>query len=99
MIGRLIKRNNLTTNLLSIEHDKNWVNTLQELLKNEELDERVRLVWAPLRECELAVESNTWYNLEVLNNEVSEKVFDMIIVDGPPAWEQKKEWIKQQNLF
>lgn len=91
IIGRLIKKNNLNTTLLSIEHNESWVALLNELLKKEGLSDFVKVVWAPLTQCNLALESNHWYDLDIVRKALENNSFDMVIVDGPPAWEPSKE--------
>lgn len=90
IIGRLIKRNSLNTTLLSIEHDAGWVDALKGILKNEQIDDVVTVKHAPLKPCKLALENNEWYDLKILKDHTKSKKFDMLIIDGPPAWEANK---------
>jgi predicted O-methyltransferase YrrM len=86
MIGRLIRKNDLNTSILSIEHDQDWANVLCGLLQKEKLDDLVKVVHAPLRECTLSVDDNLWYDTNEVSNHTKNKKFDMVIIDGPPAW-------------
>jgi len=90
IIGRLIKKNCLDAELLSVEHDENWVGTLKEILKNEKVDDVIKVIYAPLKKCKIAIDNNEWYSIDVLNKATKNKKFDMVIVDGPPAWEKPK---------
>ncbi|WP_111307927.1 class I SAM-dependent methyltransferase [Confluentibacter sediminis] len=90
LIGRLIKKNNLDTSIISIEHDLEWSQKLSQLLSNENLDGVVSVLHCPLEECKLALDNNLWYSTEILDSVTESKTFDMIIVDGPPAWIQSK---------
>ncbi len=90
MIGRLIKKNNLNSTLLSIEHDAGWVDALKGILKNEQIDDVVTVLHAPLKPCKSALDSNEWYDLKILKDYTKGKKFDMVIIDGPPAWEANK---------
>lgn len=90
MIGRLIKRNNLNATLLSIEHDEGWVNVLNLILRNEQLDDVIQVKHSPLNTCELALDNNEWYDVQTLKDHTKRKKFDMVIIDGPPAWEASK---------
>ncbi len=90
MIGRLIKVNKLKTKLLSIEHNYDWVNVLSAILKTEGLEDVIEIQYSPLESCKLSIDNNQWYKLENLNNVTENKFFDMVIIDGPPAWEANK---------
>jgi len=90
MIGRLIKKNNLNATLLSIEHDEKWINTLTQILKNEQIDDIIEVKHSSLKPCKLALEDNEWYDLKTLKDYTKAKKFDMVIIDGPPAWEAGK---------
>jgi len=87
IIGRLIKKNKLTATLLSIEHDEKWAQRLDSLLKNEDLNDSVKVIYAPLTDCHLAIDNNKWYDMEALTKQTENKKFDLVIIDGPPAWE------------
>jgi predicted O-methyltransferase YrrM len=62
--------------LTSLEHDAHWATLIQDHLRREHLDEIARVVHAPL-------EGNPpWYRLDGMPDEI-----DLLIVDGPPAFE------------
>lgn len=90
LIGRLILKNNLQVKFFTVEHDQRWVNTLNEILKRENLNEVVHVIHAPLSECDFSVENNTWYDSKILASHFERVEFDMAIIDGPPAWEVGK---------
>jgi predicted O-methyltransferase YrrM len=90
VIGRLIKLNKLTCALVSIEHNQAWVEVLNRLLAREDLHHCVKVIWAPLATSNLVLDANAWYDTEVLERSLSSAVFDMVLVDGPPAWETGK---------
>jgi hypothetical protein len=46
----------------------------------------VKVAWVPLAPSDLALDANGWYDTELLERNLSSAVFDMAIVDGPPAW-------------
>jgi len=91
MIGRLIRKNNLSASILSVEHDEGWVKVLSGILQQEQLSEVVQLIHAPLAECTFAADNNRWYDTNIINSHMQNRKFDMVIVDGPPAWEKGKE--------
>ena len=89
-IGRLIKKNNLKTTLLSVEHDLEWSKQLSIMLLKENLDDVVKIFYAPLKKCALALDENEWYNPAIIDLAVDNTLFDMVIIDGPPAWMKDK---------
>jgi hypothetical protein len=91
MTGRLIRKNNLTTTLLSVEHDKNWAIVLEGILKNEDLQDVVKVLHVPLTDCKLVADNDQWYDIDMLSQHIEGRQFDMVIVDGPPAWVKGKE--------
>lgn len=90
LIGRLIKNNNLNATLISIEHDLKWRNVLRGYLNTEKLEDVVEVLHLPLMNCKLSIENNDWYDIERLSDSLGDKVFDMVLIDGPPAWEASK---------
>lgn len=89
-IGRLIKKNNLNATLLSVEHDPEWFKQLSKMLSKEKLEDVVKICYAPLKKCSLAVDENEWYDISIIDSVIENKLFDMVIIDGPPAWMKDK---------
>jgi predicted O-methyltransferase YrrM len=90
IIGRLIKKNKLNATIVSVEHDAGWVDVLSTLLRNENLDDVVDLIYAPLKKG-IYSSDTLWYDTLVVEKKINETKFDMVIVDGPPAWEKGKD--------
>lgn len=42
---------------------------------------------APLAESELALEQNHWYDSSTVTVAAGSAAFDMVLIDGPPAWQ------------
>lgn len=91
LIARLISRQRADCRVISIDHDLEWIRRLQWLLKEEELEDYVHLVHAPLKSCKHSAEGSPWYDTAVLDRELSDRVFDLVVIDGPPAWEEGQE--------
>lgn len=98
LIGRLIVQNRLDARLLSVEHSGVWAKSLQEKLRTEGLNEVVRVIYAPLKATGLSECSCEWYDLEGVGRLREGRRFDMMIVDGPPAWEKGKEMARYPAL-
>jgi len=88
LFGRLIRRNRLGAMIFSVEHNAGWAGELKNILDMEDLGDIVRVVHAPLGEYPLAVSGSEWYDVEKLAGAIGDRRFDMMIIDGPPAWEK-----------
>jgi hypothetical protein len=92
VFGRLIQKNKLPSRLTSIEHDLGWFLKLGKLLESEHLNKIVKVVYAPLKKCMISADQKSdWYDLEALAAETTGKEYDMLIIDGPPAWEESRK--------
>ncbi len=89
LIGRVLKMQIPNGTLCSVEHDEGWYNYLKEKLIQENLTNQVDLVFAPLVINEGDELKMPWYDKKVLNNKLkSIKEVDLVVVDGPPAYEE-----------
>jgi len=66
--------------LISFDHDEGFARQTQDLLLQHGLADQVNLVYAPLREIQVAGEKFLWYATEGLPRDS----IDLVIVDGPP---------------
>jgi|GEM_PF-1029859 len=91
LMARLIKKNNLPCKIYSVEHDKKWFDLLNSILAKENTLSNVVTIHAPLAASGKAKDNLDWYNEEVINNKLPENIlFDLVIIDGPPAHEKSK---------
>jgi predicted O-methyltransferase YrrM len=90
VIARLIKKNNLNSRIISVEHVDEWAKVINENLVKEKLSDVASVFSAPLKPCDLTLDQNLWYDLDILDKELKGQRFDMVIIDGPPAWEASK---------
>ena len=98
LMGRLIKKNNTGARVLSIEHHAEWAQAVQAAIRSEGLEDIVRIVHAPLRPCSFAIDANTWYDMDVCNSVFPAQPFDLVIIDGPPAYEAPKKTARYPAL-
>lgn len=98
LIGRLIKKNALDIRLLSVEQDEGWVNVMTGLLRNEGINEAADILYAPLAETALARDGNLWYDVNILDDRTDGSQFDLVIVDGPTAWQTGRELARYPAL-
>lgn len=91
LMARLIKNNKLTCRIYSVEHDKNWFDLLNTILKKENTFENVTTIYAPLSNSEKSKKNLEWYNEGSIIKQIPENtLFDLVIIDGPPAHEKSK---------
>lgn len=97
LIGRLIKLNQLKAKLYSVENDEGWFSLMSENIRKENLEDCVELIYAPLKEVNLEkYQSNIhhdlkWFDIDILDESLNEKVYDMVIIDGPMAYRKDIE--------
>jgi methyltransferase family protein len=98
MMSRLIKLNNTGTRIVSVEHDRGWADVVQAYIRREGLEKIASVLHAPLTHCPVAVGSNLWYELDANSGIFKNAFFDMVVVDGPPAYEMSKEMSRYPAL-
>jgi predicted O-methyltransferase YrrM len=76
--------------LYTIEDNLDWIEILKSLLEEQELSEYVTIIPAPLVACELALENNLWYDLSLFRSNLLPGTIDLLIVDGPPAYDKQR---------
>lgn len=90
LMARLARRNGIDATIISVEHDGEWLEAVAESLRKEGLQEAVKLVHAPLEPCQMASATSEWYGEAALREALAGLRFDLVIVDGPPAYQQGK---------
>ncbi|WP_051296213.1 class I SAM-dependent methyltransferase [Eisenibacter elegans] len=88
LIARLLKRNGIDARIYTIDHDEKWLAVVQRLLQQENLSSYVTLIPAPLTANNISLEHHQWYDTTVCDVALSGLSVDMVIVDGPPAWDK-----------
>ena len=100
VIANLLKKNGIKACFYSIEGDKSWCDTVNGWLVQNELQDYVNLIYAPLEPIAAEQEFTTpWYNMVVLEETLGYQLFDMFIVDGPPAFNLELQYARYPALF
>lgn len=73
--------------LYTIEHDLGWAETLEAMLKRENLEDFGTIIFAPLSPTNLSFSDSAWYDTSVIDKMLADKKLDLVLVDGPPAYE------------
>ena len=98
LMGRLIRKNNTGAQILSIEHDQHWADLVRSAIRNEQMEDIISVVHAPLQPNSFAIGENLWYGLDIHDRLFAGFFFDMVVVDGPPAYEASKEFARYPAL-
>ncbi len=69
--------------LLSLDDDARWAAQTTATLEREKLDSFAEVRVAPLKDTTSGSRTSPWYDLSALDPQAR---FDLVIVDGPPAW-------------
>jgi len=96
-IARLLKERE-KGRLVSLEHDCRWADFVNNQIAKEGLSERAQVVLAVLEDCSLSNFSSAWYQEDSIRAAVKPRFIDMLIVDGPPAFEEGQEFSRYPAL-
>jgi Methyltransferase domain len=80
--------------LYTIEHDAAWVAVVRGLLAQGGLESYVTLIHAPLVVCELSLEGTDWYDRGAIAAALGDRVIDLLVVDGPPAYDAARRYAR-----
>jgi len=97
IVARLIKMNNLNCTITTVDESPEWQEIIKKILKEENLSDYVNFVCAPTvksTDLELSFE----YNGEIVFAANGDKKFDLVLVDGPSAWQKTNIMSRASNL-
>jgi predicted O-methyltransferase YrrM len=90
LVARLIKKNGLKAHVYSLEEDKGWIEYIQHIIDKEGLTQFVTLFHLPTYPSS-SLSQAYLYDFETLKSQLDSSThFDIILVDGPAAWEKHK---------
>jgi len=96
-IARLLKDRG--GHLYTIEHDRKWLDFLEDSLQKEGIDHLVTLIYAPLTSTDLSLENTSWYDIESINQALSkDQKIDFLLVDGPLAYNEELKYSRYPAL-
>lgn len=77
--------------IVSVDHEAQYCEATRALLASHGLDQRVRLIHAPLVPVECGAHRSRWYDPQVLNATIQETGAEigLLLVDGPPGMDQR----------
>jgi predicted O-methyltransferase YrrM len=104
LLARLLTQRHPTSEfrLVTVEHDENWAEWVSGQLDREGLGGSVTVVHAPLRSHPLAEPGRFWYDRGALTYGLDATLrgepIDLLIVDGPPAYQAGNELARYPAL-
>lgn len=91
LIARLIKLNNLSAKLVTVDENESWQTMIKEILIKEKIEDCVQFIQTSLiknRSVD-SITTNHWYNEAEIENQIPVNLkFDMVVVDGPTAHDE-----------
>lgn len=89
ILSNIAKENNLDIKIYSIDDNLDWISYLKKYLTKDQLNKHIEFIHAPLGECPFSLDNNKWYDYSILKNELKNKKFDSVLIDGPMAYHDK----------
>lgn len=77
--------------VLSIEENDGWSKRVQDLLEQNQLDSFCDLHSVQRRDVEMHGYESHWYDVDRVEEIVGKAIFDLVIVDGPTAFQKGQE--------
>lgn len=74
--------------MISLEHDKYYLNETAKSVEHHQLGNCVQVVYAPLTDLNLQGQKYSWYDRSVLNT-IKPASIGILLVDGPPGNTQR----------
>lgn len=87
LLARLLREQGDGATLDAIEHHEGWATWVRARLAREGLDAVARVTTAPLRPHPLGRDGLPWYAREPLAAALAGEPVELLLVDGPPAFE------------
>lgn len=85
-IAQLIKTMSSDIKFISVESDITWFNKMKNFIKIYKIENYVQLILAPITDVDNALSykgQTIWYDVTKLENHLTFKSIDLVIVDGP----------------
>ncbi|RLD27566.1 MAG: hypothetical protein DRI75_09130 [Bacteroidetes bacterium] len=89
IIAKYLKDNNIQASMISIEDNKEWAQYINELLKKYGCEDQAFVEYIPLKEYASEKYNGLWYDVAILSKAIMTLQFDLVIVDGPGAGNNK----------
>jgi predicted O-methyltransferase YrrM len=96
LVARLFHLNNIQGKITTIDESAEWQEIIKSILEKEELSHYVNFVHAPTKISPTSEQCNEYNNTIVLEH-IRNKMFDLVLVDGPAAWQKETIMSRTSN--
>jgi|SRR5690606_23250943 len=97
IMARLMKLNEIQGFIISIDESDEWQKIIASYLEDEGLSDFVAFVHAPTEKSS-DMENAFEYNREKVFQTLNDKKFDLILIDGPSAWNNSNKMSRLTNF-
>lgn len=98
LLAKLAFVNKINLQIISVDEDEEWIEKMREILIEEGIEKYVKFIFSPINSIHHNSEEYLWYDEKILEPECEGIKFDMVIVDGPKAYENGKGLIRYHAL-
>jgi hypothetical protein len=95
--ARLIKLNNLDCTITTVDESEAWQDIIKNILKQENLLDYVQFICAPTVQSS-DIENSYEYDSQIVMDGFGGKKFDLVLVDGPSAWQKTNIMSRASNI-
>jgi hypothetical protein len=90
--ARVARDFDLNISIVSVDDNEAWLELMKQRLREENLEDRVTFVLAPLTDCPQAKDGLQWYDQQAILQIIqSVPAVDVLLVDGPMAYDRARE--------
>ncbi len=90
-ISKVLSDYNVDANFISIEENSQWAEIVSQIIDQNKLSFKPRIILSPLKPSRLALNDLNWYDEQLLSSEIFNYKFDLVVIDGPSAWKPGQE--------
>jgi predicted O-methyltransferase YrrM len=98
LMAKVADARKIDLNIISVDEDLAWINKMQDILITENLQKYVHFIHSPIKTIDNKMANYRWYDEKVLELGCLGIFFDMVVVDGPKAYEIGNELIRYHAL-
>lgn len=96
LVARLFKLNNIQGTITTIDESAEWQEIIKSILKEEGLTNYVHFIHAPT-ELSTTTNQSYEYNNTMVFDQINNLQFDIVLVDGPSAWQNTNIMSRASN--
>lgn len=91
LIASALRQIGSKSKIFSVEHDYEWIEIMYGIVQQENLVDHFHVIHAPLESSKYSINGLNWYSEKTLLDNLTNKCFDMAVIDGPLAFSKDIE--------